>query len=73
MICNWVSRKVLVKVQLSLLFKKTVKHFTDRGSTVYAAALDATKAFDRVNHGLLFRKLQDRNVPPCLINTLACW
>jgi hypothetical protein len=33
----------------------------------------ATKAFDRVNHGLLFRKLQDRNVPPCLINTLACW
>jgi hypothetical protein len=53
--------------------QETVKHFTDRGSTVYAAALDATKAFDRVNHGLLFRKLQDRNVPPCLINTLACW
>jgi hypothetical protein len=53
--------------------QETVKHFTDRGSTVYAAVLDATKAFDRVNHGLLFRKLQDRNVPPCLINTLACW
>jgi hypothetical protein len=55
--------------------QETVKHFTDRDSrpTVYAAALDATKAFDSVNHGLLFRKLKDRNVPPCLINTLACY
>jgi hypothetical protein len=34
--------------------KSTINNFTSSGSTVYAAALDVSKAFDRVNHFKLF-------------------
>ena len=37
------------------------------------AAIDATKAFDRVCHLKLFNKLKDRNVPDCLIAVLCDW
>jgi hypothetical protein len=32
--------------------------------------LDATKAFDRVNYGKLFRKLLDRKLPPLVFRLL---
>ena len=35
--------------------------------------LDASKAFDRINNGKLFVKLQERGVPPYLIRTLQFW
>jgi hypothetical protein len=37
---------------------------------VFLGALDASKAFDRINHTKLFDKLMKRNVPLCL---LSCW
>ena len=37
--------------------KATVGHFVNNGSCVYAASLDISKAFDRVNHFKLFRTL----------------
>jgi Reverse transcriptase (RNA-dependent DNA polymerase) len=40
---------------------------------VFLGALDASKAFDRINHTKLFDKLMKRNVPLCLIITLSCW
>ena len=39
-----------------------LSYFASHGSTVYMAALDARKAFDRVNHVKLFDLLPDNNV-----------
>ena len=36
---------------------ETIEYFRDRGSTVCAAALDISKAFDYVNHLMLFVSL----------------
>jgi hypothetical protein len=47
--------------------QKVVKYFTYRGSTVYLAVLDATKAFDNVNHKVLTGKLADRKVAMCFM------
>jgi len=40
---------------------------------VYAAFLDASKAFDKVNHGKLFRKLLSNGTPVCIVRLLWHW
>ena len=35
--------------------------------------LDASKAFDRVNHWTLFKKMVDRGVPIPIVRTIAYW
>ena len=40
---------------------------------MYCAFLDASKAFDRVNHYMLFKKLVERNMPTCFIKILYYW
>jgi hypothetical protein len=47
-----------------------VNYYTCRGSTVFMAALDATKAFDRINHYALFYKLICLGIPLCLLNVI---
>ena len=42
-------------------------------SLVYACFIDASKAFDRVNHWHLFYKLLDRDVPKYLVRILMFW
>ena len=53
--------------------KSTVDYFTNRGSKVYVAFLDATKAFDRISHYGLFSKLIERQIPLCLLMCLIFW
>ena len=55
------------------VMQQTVEYFTKRGSNIYLSALDASKAFDRVNHNILFQKLVARNVPRCLIDIIKNW
>jgi len=53
--------------------QQVVNYFNERVSTVFMAAIDATKACDRVCHRKLFNKLVERNVPRCLIAVLRDW
>lgn len=53
--------------------KSTVDYFTNRGSDVFVAFLDCTKAFDRVSHHGLFLKLMERKVPLCLLLIIIYW
>ena len=48
--------------------KNTVNYFTSRGSNVFAAILDSSKGFDKVNHSGIFIKLIKRGVPLCFLN-----
>ena len=53
--------------------QQVIEFFNSRGSTVYVSSLDASKAFDRVNHTVLVNKLIERNVPLCLIKVIIDW
>ena len=46
-----------------LAFKEAILKYRDLSSNVYTCFLDASKAFDRVNHFKLFTTLSKRNVP----------
>jgi len=53
--------------------RQVSKYFADSGSCVYLSALDAIKAFDRMDHSKLIEKLCKRNIFACVINTIANW
>ena len=53
--------------------KEVVSKYKRHNTTVFMCFLDATKAFDRINHGKLFTVLQERGVPPYLIRILYYW
>ncbi len=49
---------------------ETIDYFSRNGSNVYVCTLDMSKAFDRVKHSDLFKKLQQRNLPDIFIRLL---
>ena len=53
--------------------KQLISSYHKQGSPVYCAFLDASKAFDRVNHYMLFKKLIERNMPTCFVRILHYW
>ena len=55
------------------VLRKCFEYFVSRGSTVFMAALDVMKAFDRVNHSKLFTKLCDTGLPVCIIRLIMNW
>ena len=54
--CNLVLRKSSCTHALFTV-NESIKYFTKRGSKVYCTFLDATKAFDKVLHNGLYKKL----------------
>ena len=50
--------------------KQTVDFYRNQDTPVYMCFLDAKKAFDRVNHWTLAKKLLDKNVPLHIVKLL---
>ena len=64
--------------QAIFLLTQVIDYFVKRKSNVFVASLDATKAFDRVNHGQfrsikLFSKLIDRDLSGKLVKLIIDW
>ena len=53
--------------------KSVSKYYTQHHSPVYSCFLDASKAFDKINHFKLFRKLLDRKTPIVIVRILLFW
>jgi hypothetical protein len=53
--------------------KNVISRYIHRGSSVLGCFLDASKAFDLVDHGILFQKLADRGLPVSVIRFLSSW
>lgn len=53
--------------------KAIISHYLNSGSRVHACFIDASKAFDVVNHRILFEKLLSRRMPKPLICLLLQW
>ncbi len=46
-----------------LSLKEVITYYKNKGSTVYACFIDASKAFDHVRHDRLFQLLGQRGLP----------
>ncbi len=52
-----------VTVMCTFVVKETVQYYLNKMSSVYACMLDASKAFDKVHFGKLFKLLVDSKMP----------
>lgn len=55
------------------VLKNVISCYNHSGTSVFSCFLDASKAFDRVNHFKLFRLLLDRDLPMTLARFLLSW
>ena len=62
-----VCQKALLSVEC------IINYFTSKGSPVYLSALDASKAFDRVNHYGLFISLMNIKIPLPHLQIIVYW
>ncbi len=53
--------------------KQVAHHYVRHNTPVYACYLDASKAFDKVNHFLLLKKLCDRGLSGTIVGFLKFW
>ena len=51
--------------------RAVIDYFRERGSTVYASALDVSKAFDNVNHYQLFTSLLKASFPGWVVGAIG--
>ena len=59
--------------EMLILLKELFQHYIVNGSSMYVTILDASKAFDKVNHSKLFTKLIDRGCPSFIVRILYYW
>lgn len=52
---------------------RLLNYFNNKGSDVFVAFMDCTKAFDRLSHFGLFIKLIERGIPLCLLLIIIFW
>jgi Reverse transcriptase (RNA-dependent DNA polymerase) len=52
------------------VIQQVIKYFTKCSSNVNVSSLDATKAFDYVDHAIIIDKLFRRGVPSCLLGII---
>ena len=53
--------------------KSVIKYYNLHNSPLYTCLLDASKAYDRVNHWTLFRKLLNRSIHILIVRMLMYW
>ena len=53
--------------------KSVSKYYTQHHSPVYTLILDASKAFDKINHFKLFQKILDCKTPIVIVRILLFW
>jgi len=53
--------------------RSAIEHYIDNKSTVNICTVDLSKAFDKINHIILFIKLMDRKLPIQLLNLFVLW
>ena len=54
----------------TFMVKETISYYVNNGSTVHVLLLDASKAFDRVNYFMLFKKSIDKGMCPLVVRLL---
>ena len=59
--------------QCIYILKEIIDCYKQLNGTVFVCYLDASKAFDRINHAKLFTKLHDRGVPYYIVRLLVFW
>ena len=55
------------------VLKEVIDYYTSSSSPVYLCFMDASKAFDKVNHFYLFTKLLKRGLPNIIVRVLYVW
>ena len=69
--CNQFGFKKKSSTDLCILsLRETINYFKTNNTPIFICFLDASKAFDKLNHWHLFRKLLDRGMPPIIIRLL---